>query len=172
VQQGRFRDDLFHRIAVARIELPPLRKRREDIPLLARHFWGALGGGPGGPPAQLLDAWSDGAWPGNVRELRNAVARRIALGDLDAATARAPARVPAEPNSQGAADADGADVDVGDVLAMGLPFPEARRMVLDSFVRRYVARALAASGGNVAAAAAASGIARRYFQILRERRER
>jgi DNA-binding NtrC family response regulator len=172
VQQGRFRDDLFHRLAVARIELPPLRKRREDIPLLARHFWGTLGGDPAGPPAPLVEAWSDGAWPGNVRELRNAVARRIALGDLDAGMPRMPAAGAAEGNGNGAAAAEGADIDVGDVLAMGLPFPKARRMVLDSFVRRYVARALAASGGNVAAAAAASGIARRYFQILRERREK
>ncbi|HEV3192199.1 MAG TPA: sigma 54-interacting transcriptional regulator, partial [Polyangiaceae bacterium] len=83
VQSGRFRDDLFHRLAVARLELPPLRKRRDDIPLLARHFWSTLGGPPGGPPIALLDAWMDMSWPGNVRELRNAVARRIALGELD-----------------------------------------------------------------------------------------
>ena len=172
VQRGRFRDDLFHRLAVARIELPPLRKRRDDIPLLARHFWSDMGGPAGGPPNELLDKWLDMPWPGNVRELRNAVARRIALGELDptgqggeAAAAKAsgtagdPAELPDE------------DVEIGDVLAMNLPFPKARRTVLESFVRRYVARALAASGGNVGAAAAASGIARRYFQLLRDRRE-
>jgi DNA-binding NtrC family response regulator len=172
VQKGSFRDDLFHRLAVARIELPPLRKRREDIPLLARHFWEALGGAQGGLPADLVKAWTDRAWPGNVRELRNAVARRIALGDLDAPTAQfagsgAPGESPA-----GAAPGEGADVEMADVLAMGLPFPKARRLVLDSFVRRYVTRALAASGGNVAAAASSSGVARRYFQILRDRREK
>ena len=55
---------------------------------------------------------------------------------------------------------------------MNLPFPKARRVVLESFIRRYVARALGAHGGNVAQAAAASGIARRYFQLLRDRREK
>jgi DNA-binding NtrC family response regulator len=169
VQKGRFRDDLFHRLAVARIELPPLRKRREDIPLLARHFWQALGGGEGGLPREVVDAWADRPWPGNVRELRNAVARRIALGDLDAGAMRAPAGASAEPAAPDAAAGEPADVDMADVLAMDLPFPKARRLVLDAFVRRYVTRALAASGGNVAAAAASSGVARRYFQILRDR---
>jgi transcriptional regulator with GAF, ATPase, and Fis domain len=172
VQKGRFRDDLFHRLAVARIELPPLRKRREDVPVLARHFWQVLGGAAGGLPAELVDAWSDAAWPGNVRELRNAVARRIALGDLDGSVGRMAAVGAAEEGSASGALGDGADVDMGDVLGMNLPFPKARRMVLDAFVRRYVARALAANGGNVAAAAAASGVARRYFQILRDRREK
>jgi len=166
VQQGRFRDDLFHRLAVARVELPPLRKRREDIPLLARHFWESLGGASGGPPGELLDAWSDMAWPGNVRELRNGVARRIALGELDR---------PAGPGKGRAPDAardDGDHLEIDDVLGMNLPYPKARREILESFVRRYVARALEGSGGNVAQAAAASGIARRYFQLLRERREK
>jgi DNA-binding NtrC family response regulator len=168
VQKGRFRDDLFHRLAVARIELPPLRKRREDIPLLARHFWQALGGAEGGLTREIVEAWADRPWPGNVRELRNAVARRIALGDLDASTRHPSAR--GENAAPGAATSgEPGDVEMADVLAMDLPFPKARRVVLDAFVRRYVTRALAASGGNVAAAAASSGVARRYFQILRDR---
>jgi two-component system response regulator HydG len=170
VQRGRFRDDLFHRLAVARIELPPLRKRREDIPLLARHFWIAFGGDAGGPSSDVIDAWSDMAWPGNVRELRNAVARRIALGELDPSHGRAAgsAQASLEPRAEGA----GRDVDLERVLGMNLPYSKARRVVLDSFVKQYVARALAAHGGNVGAAAAASGIARRYFQLLRDRGEK
>jgi DNA-binding NtrC family response regulator len=170
VQKGRFRDDLFHRLAVARIELPPLRKRREDIPLLARHFWGALGGADAGLTREVVEAWADRPWPGNVRELRNAVARRIALGDLDASTKHPSAGTTGENAAPGeATSGEPADIEMADVLAMDLPFPKARRMVLDAFVRRYVTRALAASGGNVAAAAASSGVARRYFQILRDR---
>jgi DNA-binding NtrC family response regulator len=172
VQQGRFRDDLFHRLAVARIELPPLRKRREDIPLLARHFWDGLGGAPGGPPRELVDGWADRAWPGNVRELRNAVARRVALGDLDRSARPKEASTAFATSGDGVHAAERDDLEIADVLAMNLPYPKARRVVLESFVRRYVARALADSAGNVAQAAAASGIARRYFQLLRDRREK
>jgi DNA-binding NtrC family response regulator len=172
VQKGRFRDDLFHRLAVARIELPPLRKRREDIPLLARHFWRELGGGDGDVPRDIVDAWTDRPWPGNVRELRNAVARRIALGDLDPSTKRPAVAAAVGDAEPGEAPGEPADIEMADVLAMDLPFPKARRLVLDAFVRRYVARALAASGGSVATAAASSGVARRYFQILRDRREK
>src|SRR5204862_4534863 len=83
VQAGRFRDDLFHRLAVARIELPPLRRRRGDVALLARFFCGLLGGTPTSLPSELLRRWETDPWPGNIRELRNAVARRLALGDLE-----------------------------------------------------------------------------------------
>jgi len=161
VQAGRFRDDLFHRLVVARIELPPLRKRAGDVALLAKHFWKTLGGPDGGPPARVLDAWSHHPWPGNVRELRNAVARTIALGDLD----------PAAFETSGEAPAAHAAVDgeLAEILAKNLPYPRARRMALASFDRRYVERALEASGGSVVAAAEASGVARRYFQIIRER---
>jgi transcriptional regulator with GAF, ATPase, and Fis domain len=172
VQQGRFRDDLFHRLAVARVELPPLRKRREDIPLLARHFWQSLGGAQGGPPGELVDAWADMAWPGNVRELRNAVARRIALGELDPPVRAGEGSAPLAASGVSAGEAAAGSVEIADVLGMNLPYPKARRVVLESFVRRYVARALGDSGGNVAHAAAASGIARRYFQLLRDRREK
>ncbi len=171
VQRGRFRDDLFHRLAVARVELPPLRKRREDIPLLARHFWSSLGGAAEGPPSEILDAWADMPWPGNVRELRNAVARRIALGELDRSLVGSPGS-PGQTSAAGSPDPDVAHAEFERVIEMDLPYPKARRMVLESFIHRYVARALAARGGNVGAAAAASGIARRYFQLLRERRDK
>ncbi|MGH7281267.1 MAG: sigma 54-interacting transcriptional regulator [Polyangiaceae bacterium] len=160
VQLGRFRDDLFHRLAVGRIELPPLRKRREDIELLARHFWDQAGGDASGPPPDALAAWMSAAWPGNVRELRNAVSRRLALGDLD--TRNTATALAGAPSVDGSAEIDS-------ILAQNLPFPRARRMVLAAFERRYVERALAAAGGSVVAAATASGIARRYFQLIRDR---
>ncbi len=160
VQLGRFRDDLFHRLAVGRIELPPLRKRREDIPLLVKHFWEAMGGPAEGPSPSALEAWSRATWPGNVRELRNAVARRLALGDLDAAQT-------GDVDDQSTTNADTPEIE--NILALDLPYPRARRMVLATFERRYVARVLAACGGSVVAAATAAGIARRYFQQIRDR---
>ncbi|HEY1954576.1 MAG TPA: sigma 54-interacting transcriptional regulator [Polyangiaceae bacterium] len=162
VQAGRFRDDLFHRLVVARIELPPLRKRAGDVALLGRYFWKTLGGPDPGPPPRVLDAWAHHPWPGNVRELRNAVARTIALGDLDVAALGGAGEAPAP----GATTVEG---DIAAILARDLPYPRARRMALASFDRLYVERALEASGGSVVAAAEASGIARRYFQIIRER---
>src|SRR3954464_13735699 len=75
VQSGRFRDDLFFRLAVARVELPPLRRRRKDIALLAAHFWKELGGVPSQLTSDLVKRFEDYDWPGNVRELRNAIAQ-------------------------------------------------------------------------------------------------
>ena len=189
VQEGRFRDDLFYRLAVARVELPPLRRRKGDVTLLAHHFWSQLGGASEGPPAALIDAFERYEWPGNVRELYNAVSRHIALGDvmspragdgsddLDAndfgapstsASTAPPARTSFVPPAAPLETGDMADT-VERVLAKDLPFPRARDTLLDEFERRYVARVLARFGGNIARAAAASGIARRYFQQIRAR---
>jgi DNA-binding NtrC family response regulator len=157
VQAGRFRDDLFHRLAVARVELPPLRRRRGDVALLARHFWTALGGQASSLPGDLLLKWEDSDWPGNVRELRNAVARHLVLGDLPSTSEQSE-----PPPSMPLGELD-------EVLALDLPFTEARRRAIEEFERRYVERLLARHGGNVSRAAGAAGIARRYFQILRAR---
>jgi DNA-binding NtrC family response regulator len=78
VQAGQFRDDLFFRLVVARIELPPLRKRLEDVPALVDHFWRTLGG-PADPPPDLVARFLAGNWPGNVRELQNVIERAVAL---------------------------------------------------------------------------------------------
>jgi transcriptional regulator with GAF, ATPase, and Fis domain len=158
VSIGRFRDDLFYRLAVARLELPPLRSRRGDVSVLARHFWHALGGGARPLPAPLLERLEDYGWPGNVRELHNTIARYIALGDVDL-HASAPADAPSPA---------GDDV-IERALALELPLARTRQIVVDEFERRYVERVLDRYDGNVVRAAGASGIARRYFQILRAR---
>jgi len=164
VAAGRFRDDLFHRLAVARIELPPLRERTGDIRVLAHRFCAELGVDPDTIPQDVIARWEDARWPGNLRELRNAVARWVALGELEATLAR----------DTHAGDGSGSAAVTGDeierVLAMRLPFAEARQRVVAGFERRYVQRVLAENGGNVSRAAAASGIGRRYFHMLLARR--
>jgi len=170
VQLGRFRDDLFHRLAVVRIALPPLRERSGDITLLARHFWAEFGSDPSGIPADVLRAWEDEQWPGNVRELRNAVARRIALGDLiELATASTP-----PPSMDGsspvALHAVGQRGDpIAAVLALDLPLTDARARIIHEFEQRYIERLLELHDGNVTRAAAAAGVARRHLQRIKAR---
>ncbi|MBL8740429.1 MAG: sigma 54-dependent Fis family transcriptional regulator [Myxococcales bacterium] len=173
VQEGRFRDDLYHRLAVGRVELPPLSKRSGDISELAKHFWAELGGAPPGPPPDVLGQWERASWPGNVRQLRNAVARRIALGELGDDFQR---DLEIAPSQRGATLTSGtqageADI-ISEVIAQQLPLPLARLRVIEAFESRYIAAVLAAYDGNVALAAKASGIARRYFQILRSGKRR
>jgi hydrogenase-4 transcriptional activator len=81
VREGRFREDLYYRLQVVPIHVPPLRDRREDIPVLARHFVRDLSR-RGEPPVLAPDAVSalvSYRWPGNVRELRNVVERALAF---------------------------------------------------------------------------------------------
>lgn len=159
VEQGRFREDLFHRLAVARVELPPLRRRTGDVRVLARHFWTRIGGDPNALSDDVLDAWERTPWPGNVRELRNTVARHLTLGDLDQSTATHEREdVPKD-----------AEALVNEIVSCKMPFPRARARVLATFTAHYVARMLEEHEGDVAAAAAASGIGRRYFEKLRAR---
>ena len=161
VQVGRFRDDLFYRLAVARIELPPLRSRRGDVGVLARHFWHALGGDEQPLPAALLARMEDYAWPGNIRELHNTIARYLALGEADLGAGTLSGGAPSS------APKSAVDDVIGRALGLDLPLARARQIVVDEFERRYVKRVLDRYDGNVVRAAAASGIARRYFQILR-----
>lgn len=160
VLAGRFRDDLYHRIAVGRIELPPLRERHGDIELLARHFWAELGGESRLLAPSLVQRWAQESWPGNVRQLRNAVARAHALGDLHDERPRA-VLPPAPPGAAPEGDT------VERVLALGLPFADARDRLLDDFERRYVERVFAAADGDLERASAIAGIGKRYLQKLR-----
>ena len=92
IRDGSFREDLFYRINVIPILVPPLRQRREDIPSLVEHFLGKLGEAMGSPPKRiaveamrLLEAYD---WPGNVRQLENLIERAIALSAEEVITAR------------------------------------------------------------------------------------
>jgi two-component system, NtrC family, response regulator HydG len=180
VQAGRFRDDLYFRLAVARVDIPPLRAREGDIDLLARHFWSRNGGRPEDLLPATLAHFSDREWPGNVRELANVIAQHVALGDL--------AGVRPGPLSARSATADGSSPDslppsalearseasasfpgdtIGRVIAEGLSFHVARERLLAEFHQRYTATLLGRYGGNISKAAAASGVARRYFYVLK-----
>jgi len=88
VKAGRFREDLFYRLHVFPISVPPLRKRRDDIPELARHFLTRIAAEEGkrlrGISAQAMTLLAAYRWPGNVRQLENAVFRAVVLADGDA----------------------------------------------------------------------------------------
>ncbi len=85
---GKFREDLFYRLNVVPIRLPPLRDRIEDIPLLVKHFSDRLGGGRYTVPPEVMDALCMHQWPGNVRELENSVERAIAMAGGETALRR------------------------------------------------------------------------------------
>lgn len=91
VRDGKFRQDLFHRVYVFPLRLPPLRERREDIPRLVEHFAQQVSGANGWKPMRFapdaIAALQEYAWPGNVRELRNAVERVMLLASSDEVTA-------------------------------------------------------------------------------------
>jgi transcriptional regulator with PAS, ATPase and Fis domain len=155
VESGAFRKDLFYRLAVVRIVVPPLRDRAEDIAPLATAFLRAATGDPGAElPADLAALLATYAWPGNVRELRNAIDRYAHLGVRDA---------------RGLFDeAVRMGVDPAADLSL-LPLHEARRRALDQFEKAYVPRVLARAGGVVARAAELAGVARPSFYRMLDR---
>jgi two-component system, NtrC family, response regulator GlrR len=155
VNATRFRSDLYFRLAVMKIQLPALRLRPDDLPVLVERIVGSLGVGADVARRLMAPAFvaslSRGAWPGNVRELRNYLERAAVLDDL----------------------AGGETSPAGSVAAIvddaGQPYQQARDRVLAEFERRYVEQLLRAHHGNVSAAARASGIDRTYLHRLMRR---
>ncbi len=152
---GWFRDDLFHRLAVGRIDASHCAICEGDVGILARRFFARLNG-QGELPAHVLANRVMTRGPETFRELRNAVARYVALGEVDVNGEAPPPQ------------ATGQDF-IGRVVAERVQLPIGRLRVVDEFEERYIEQALADQGGNVSRAAAASGIGRRYFQILKGR---
>ncbi|MFO0756841.1 MAG: sigma 54-interacting transcriptional regulator [Byssovorax sp.] len=149
VEGGRFREDLYYRLAVIPVSLPPLRERQGDIPLLVRHFEAELGGARGARLGdEQVSALAARTWPGNVRELRNAVARAVSLGSVGAAGG------PAAPPSSPAAPA----IDLDEPLLSG------RERVAEAYEKAYVELALQRTGGNVSRAAELCKVNRKHIQ--------
>lgn len=163
VAAGRFRDDLFFRLAVARVTLPPLRDRPEDIEVLARHFWGMHTAGRSVAfPEELLGRLRSYSWPGNVRELSNTMARLAAFGDLAAKEGHLFMRRGVAVPTTGEPDF------IDTVVARQLKLAPARDLVISEFERRYLAF-LDGVHGDERARVAASGVSDRYLRTLRGR---
>jgi len=157
VAQGTFRSDLFYRLSVLCIELPPLRNRREDLPLLVTELLRRRGFEAGGVTGAAFDALRAHAWPGNVRELRNVLERALALSP--AATSFAQLKL-----SLGAVEPGG-----GLAVRTELPFKEAKDAVVDAFEAEYLRELMSRHGGNLSAAAREAGVDRKHWRTLLEK---
>ena len=152
MQSGSFREDLFYRLCVIPVHLPPLRERREDIPLLVDHVLARIREESGrklaGIADEAMDALSDHSWPGNVRELINA---------LQFASVRAPGDTIEAADLPPEIRRGAAFVPAGGSYPLGAAPVRSRRTKLD---RASVRQALAASGGNKVQAAKLLGVGR------------
>jgi len=165
VAAGRFREDLFYRLNVVALRVPPLRERRDDIPLLAAHFLRKHCGqaAPSLTP-DALDALIAAPWLGNVRELENALLHAIAFhqdGVIDVAAL--PPHIGARARGGGGGSSDDPDA--------LLTFPEAKRRVNATFERGYLVKVLARAGGSISEAARLAGIDRTNLRRLLKRYE-
>ncbi len=154
VASGRFREDLYYRLKVVEIPLPPLRERPEDLPALAERFLAQVAERLGRPEKRLSPAAQAAlaahAWPGNARELRNRIEQSAVLAageEIEAADLRldAAAGAPAPASAE-------------------LPFSEAKRAAVEGFEREFLLRALRANAGNVSRTAEAIGMVRQSLQ--------
>jgi DNA-binding NtrC family response regulator len=159
VARGSFREDLYYRLRVVELVLPPLRERAEDVPALALRFLAQVSERLGRASPRLGDgalaALVRHAWPGNVRELRNAIEQAAVLasgpviGEDDLRLDGAPANAaPATPAAGSA----------------GLPFADAKRRAVERFERAFLLDALRACDGNVSHAADSIGMVRQSLQ--------
>jgi DNA-binding NtrC family response regulator len=155
VHEGAFREDLFYRLVVVAIHVPPLRERPEDIPVLASHFAEQSGSSP--IAAETIARWMQRTWPGNVRELRNAVGSYIALGGFECQP-----RVPrARP-----ADLDDA---LKRFIDVERPYAKLKEDLVERFIQVYLEHLLRQTQDNQSEAARLSGIERSHLNRMLKR---
>jgi DNA-binding NtrC family response regulator len=155
VLEERFREDLYYRLMVVNVVLPPLRERLEDLPLLVRHFSEQFGGSP--PPPQVLNQLRALRFSGNVRELRNVVEAYAALGTL--------------PDSA-CGEACDLESSLRRYIALEQPYAGQKERLLQLFLELYVDAMLAHTGGNQSEAARLSGLERSYLnRVLKRKRQ-
>ncbi|MEM7678717.1 MAG: sigma 54-interacting transcriptional regulator [Myxococcota bacterium] len=156
VNKGDFRQDLYYRIAVARLLIAPLRERREDIPVLVEHFLRQMDlANPEDAelPPETIDTLMRYHWPGNVRELRNFVEAAIAFGDAAENLEPDPA---AEPPSSMA-------------YLFEMPYRDARERAIRDFQVAYLSHAIEAAGGNLTRTAELTSMNRPHLMQLLKR---
>jgi Nif-specific regulatory protein len=165
IQKGTFREDLYYRLNVVSITLPPLRARREDIPVLAHHFVTQYCREMNRAPMKIdhaaLQCLQTYSWPGNVRELQNVIERAVVLSPGPEITT---ADLPAELHPQRATAPTRTALPL-DEIDDTLPLAEA----IDAFTRARVSRVLEATSGNQTAAAARLGLPQSNLSRLMKR---
>ncbi len=165
VEQGKFRLDLYYRLNVVVLPVPPLRERIDDVPLLAAHFL-RKHGGAGAPSieAEALELMSQYAWPGNVRELENALMHAVALHHGESI---GPSALPFQivPFARGTQKLGTLASDDDQLL----PFSESKHAMIATFEQSYVSKALRKSKGSVSEAARIAGLDRANFRRLLQR---
>jgi DNA-binding NtrC family response regulator len=145
VNRGAFRPDLYYRLNTVRLRVPPLRERREDIPLLVAHFYRQFSPDDPVPPPELVAALETRPWPGNVRELRSAVERAVLLSD--------PFWDPDEAAAPEAAD-------------RATSFRAAKERMIARWEKSYLADLVTSHTGNLSAAARAARMDRNHLREL------
>jgi two-component system, NtrC family, nitrogen regulation response regulator GlnG len=159
-ETGGFRGDLYYRLAVVEVHLPPLRQRLGDLPELVRRLLAHLGAPETGIAGANVDRLASYHWPGNVRELRNVIARAVALSAPGTSFDRMPILLRASPRAtepqRPRASAD-------------RPFHEAKDELVGTFEREYLEDLLRRASGNMTDAAQRAGLERKYLYRLLER---
>lgn len=161
ISEGRFRNDLYYRINVVSLNIPPLRERGSDILLLADYFIGKYNKKFGkeikGFSLESTSLLSNYAWPGNVRELKNIIERLVLLSHT---TEIHPSHLP--PEILGWEK----EIALSEKDYLGIKFNQAKKEVVDSFEKKYIGDFLNFYKGNVTQSASAAGINRSSFQRL------
>jgi transcriptional regulator with GAF, ATPase, and Fis domain len=171
VNEGTFREDLFYRLSVVSIELPSLRERPEDIPLLVEHFLEDISARRFPEGGRHLHVAPDAMrrlmaypWPGNIRELKNTVERAGSLSDGEELTVRdlmpSSQKTPSPALPGGTAE---------QFVEEGLPFKEAKQKVVDTFEAVYLKALLDKHGHNITRSAQAAGLTRYHLRELAKR---
>jgi DNA-binding NtrC family response regulator len=158
VNRGRFREDLYFRLSVFTVRLPPLRERAEDIPDLVRAFLERMNSTDSERlfTPQIYAELARQDWPGNVRELRNYIERAVVLQDAVEASRPAATRETTDPSTDTSIDA---------------PFKTAKERLITDFERRYLEQLMAWAGGNVSRASRKAKLDRMYLHRLLQRYE-
>jgi DNA-binding NtrC family response regulator len=169
VEQTRFRQDLFYRLNVVVLSVPPLRDRLEDLPILAAHFLRKHGGtAPMSLSPDALDAMMNYPWPGNVRELENAIMHAVALRQGDVIS---PESLPSSVGARGEIRASGT-IPVPQVNGDDdqlPPLTEAKRRASAVFEKNYLTMAMERARGSISEAARLAGLDRTNFRRLLQR---
>ena len=159
VNRGAFRSDLYYRLTIVKLRLPPLRERPADVPLLVESFYRELTGDPAAvAPAPLVGALAQHDWPGNVRELRAAVERALLVDD--------PVQWRAVIDEPLGGPADAMSPDPGEA---DLTFRAAKERAMLRWERAYIAELLQVHGGNLSRASRAARMDRTHLRELARR---